>query len=417
MAKNEKKITIKIEGKEWTDALDKAFTKKSKTVKVDGFRKGKVPKNIYLERFGIESLYMDAYEYVVDDAYHKALEENDITPAVQPSVDVTAIDENGVTFEFTFIGKPDVKLGKYKDLKIKKEDIKVSKEEIEDEIKHLREQFAEIRVKEDGKVEDGDTAIINFAGTVDGKALDGGTGENYPLEIGSHTFIPGFEEGVVGMSVGEEKDLHLKFPDDYVEDLKGKEVVFHVTLNEIKSRILPDIDEDFFKDLGYDKVTNETELKSEVEKVISERKEADRDDRFIEEVLKTASENMEVDVPEEIIDDEVHRMMEQFESQLKMQGLTIEQYMNFSGMTHEDFHKNMEPEATKRIKYRYLLEAVAEEEKIEVTEEDAMKDAEEMAENYGITKDELLEAFGGMDVLKYDSKMRKTLDFLKKVNA
>ena len=184
MAKNEKKITIKIEGKEWTDALDKAFTKKSKTVKVDGFRKGKVPKNIYLERFGIESLYMDAYEYVVDDAYHKALEENDITPAVQPSVDVTAIDENGVTFEFTFIGKPDVKLGKYKDLKIKKEDIKVSKEEIEDEIKHLREQFAEIRVKEDGKVEDGDTAIINFAGTVDGKALDGGTGENYPLEIG-----------------------------------------------------------------------------------------------------------------------------------------------------------------------------------------------------------------------------------------
>ena len=195
--------------------------------------------------------------------------------------------------------------------------------------------------------------------------------------------------------------------------LKGKEVVFHVTLNEIKSRILPDIDEDFFKDLGYDKVTNEDELKSEVEKVISERKEADRDDRFIEEVLKTASENMEVEIPAEIIDDEIHRMMEQFESQLKMQNLTLEQYMNFSGMTHEDFHKNMEPEATKRVKYRYLLEAVAEEEKIEVTEEDAMKDAEEMAKNYGKEDDkEFLKNENVRNYIKQGIESEKAIDFL-----
>ena len=416
MAKNKDVVTIEIAGKDWEKALDKAFKKKVKEVKVDGFRKGSVPKNIYIEKFGIESLYMDAANDVVQDAYTKALQDSKVEPVIEPAIDVKEINEEKVVFEITIIGKPEVKLGDYKNLKVKKEDVEVSKEEVDHEIEHLREQFAEIRVKEDGEVEDGDTAVIDFKGTVDGKELEGGSGENFPLEIGSHTFIPGFEEGVLGMKVGEEKDLHLKFPEDYVKDLAGKEVVFHVTLNEIKTRILPDIDEDFFKDLGYDKVTNQDELVIEVEKVIKDRKTQDADDRFLEEVLKNASENMEVDLPEEIIDDEVHRMMHQFESQLKMQGLTLDQYMEFTKMSHEDFHKNMEPEAIKRIKYRYLIEAVAEKEKIEVTDEEAEKDADEMAKNYGISKEELVNAFGGMDVLKYDSKMRKTLNFLKENN-
>ena len=416
MAKNKDVVTIEIAGKDWEKALDKAFKKKVKEVKVDGFRKGSVPKNIYIEKFGIESLYMDAANDVVQDAYTKALQDSKVEPVIEPVIDVKEINEEKVVFEITITGKPEVKLGDYKNLKVKKEDVEVSKEEVDHEIEHLREQFAEIRVKEDGEVEDGDTAVIDFKGTVDGKELEGGSGENFPLEIGSHTFIPGFEEGVLGMKVGEEKDLHLKFPEDYVKDLAGKEVVFHVTLNEIKTRILPDIDEDFFKDLGYDKVTNQDELVIEVEKVIKDRKTQDADDRFLEEVLKNASENMEVDLPEEIIDDEVHRMMHQFESQLKMQGLTLDQYMEFTKMSHEDFHKNMEPEAIKRIKYRYLIEAVAEKEKIEVTDEEAEKDADEMAKNYGISKEELVNAFGGMDVLKYDSKMRKTLNFLKENN-
>lgn len=416
MTKNTDKITIKIEGKEWVDALDKAFKKKAKDVKVDGFRKGAVPKNIYIEKFGLESLYMDAVNLVIDDAYKQAMEKSEVVPVIEPAIDVPAIDKDSVTFEITITGKPEVKLGKYKDLKIKKEENTVTKEEIDHEIEHLREQFAEIRVKEDGAVEEGDTAVINFLGTVDGKELDGGNGENYPLEIGSHTFIPGFEEGVLGMKVTEEKDLTLKFPDDYVKDLAGKEVVFHVTLNEIKTRVLPDIDENFFKDLGYEKVTNQDELVLEVEKILKDRKQTEIDDRFIEEVLKNASDNMEVEIANEIIDDEVHRMMHQFEEQLKMQGLNMDQYMEFSKMTHEDMHKNMEPEATKRIKYRYLIEAVADAEKIEVTDEEVDKDAEEMATNYGITVEELLKAFGSKEVLKYDSKMRKTLEFLKNNN-
>ena len=416
MAKNIEKITIKVEGEEWQKALDKAFKKRVKEVKVDGFRKGSVPKNIYLEKFGIESLYMDAVDNCVNDAYSKALKDSKITPIIEPNVDIPAIDKDSVTFEITITGKPEVKLGNYKDLKVKKEKVKVSKEEVQTEIDHLREQFAEIRVKEDGEVESGDTAVIDFKGFVDGEELEGGSGENFPLEIGSHTFIPGFEEGVLGMKVNEEKELDLQFPDDYVKDLAGKKVTFHVTLKEIKTRVLPDVDEDFFKDLGYDKVTNAEELAKEVENVVKNRKQNEIDDRFIEEVLKTASENMEVELSDAIIDDEVHRMIHQFEDQLKMQNLKMDQYLEFSGMTHEDLHKNMEPEAIKRIKYRYLLEAVAEAEKIEVTEEEAEKDAEEMAQNYGISKEELLEAFGSMEVLKYDAKMRKTLEFLKENN-
>ena len=416
MAKNTEKITIKIEGEEWAKALDKAFKKRVKEVEVDGFRKGNVPKDVYLKKYGMESLFYEAMNLVADKAYTKAFKKAKIEAAAEPLFDVKNISEEAIEFELTIVGKPDVKLGKYKDLKVKKEKVEVSKEEIEEEISHLREQFAEIRVKEDGTVEEGDTAVIDFEGKVDGEVIDGGTGKNFPLEIGSHTFIPGFEEGVVGMKVGEEKDLDLEFPQDYVEHLAGKKAVFHVILHEIKTRVLPDIDEDFFKDLGYDKVTNASELEAEVKKVIEDRKKEEIDDRFLEEVLSKASENMEIEIPEEILEDEVHRMMHQMEEQLKMQGITMEQYMEFAKVSHEDMHKNLEPEATKRIKYRYLLEAVAEAEKIEVTKEEADKDAEEMAKNYGITKEELIKAYGSEEVLMYDSKMRKTLDFLKNNN-
>ncbi len=413
MAKNTEKITIKIEGEEWQKALDKTFKKKQKDVKIDGFRKGAVPKEVYYEKVGIESLYMDSLNDVADNAFRKALKEAKIKPIIEPGIDVTDVNKDCATFEITLVGKPDITLGAYKDLKIKKETAKITDEEVANEIEHLRNEFAEIKVKEDGKVETGDTAVIDFKGFVDGKELDGGSGANYPLEIGSKTFIPGFEDAVLGMKVDETKTIDLKFPDNYTTDLAGKKVKFDVTVKEIKTRILPEIDDDFFEDLGYDKVTNEKELKDEVKKILMERKQQELDDKYIEDILSKASDNMKVELDEEIIHDEIHRLMSQFEEQLKMQGLTLDQYFEFTKMTHDDLHKNMEPEAIKRIKYRFLLEEVAENEKIEVTEEEADKDAEEMAKNYGITKDELMKAFGSKEVLMYDAKMRKTLDFLK----
>ena len=414
--KNVKEITITIEGEDWQKALDKSFKKKNKEVTIDGFRKGTAPKEIYVKNFGLESLFMDAVDFVMDEAYSKALEEAKAMPVVEPKLDIKEINENKVTFMFTIISKPEVTLGEYKKLGLKKEKAKVSKEEINAEVKRIRDQFAEIAPKEDGVVEVGDTAVIDFEGFVDGKSLDGGKGENYPLEIGSHTFIPGFEEGVAGMKIGETKELNLKFPDDYVADLKGKEVKFNVIVREIKQRIIPELNEDFYQDLGYDNIKTEEEFLNEVEKVLLERKNAEIDDEFVEKCLDKASSNMKVEINPEIIDEEVHRMIHQFEDQLKMQGIKLDDYMAITGMTHEKLHEQMEPEATKRIKYRYLLEAIAEAEKIDFTEEEVQAKSKEMAENYGITEEELLKAYGSLDIVKYDMKMHKAIEILKENN-
>lgn len=413
MKKNVHEITIKVEGKDWEKALDKAYKKKNKEVRIDGFRKGAAPKDVFIKKFGVESLFMDAVDASVEGAYKKALEEAKVTPIIEPSLDVKSVSESGVEFVFTIIERPEVKLGDYKDLKIKKEEAKASKKEIEEEIEKLRNQLAEIVVKEDGSVEEKDTAVIDFKGTVDGKELEGGSGENYPLEIGSHTFIPGFEEGLVGMKTGETKTLDLTFPEDYVEDLKGKAVKFEVTVNEIKTRQLPLLNEDFYKDLGFEDMKTKEELENEVKNTIIARKEAEIEDKHIEACLDKASSNMKVDINDEIINEEIHHMIHQFEQRLSSQGLNIEQYYQFSGMTHEKMHEQMKDEATKRVKYRYLIEAVADAEKIEVTEKEAKEKAKEMAENYGITVDELLKAYGSLDIVKYDIKMHKALEIIK----
>lgn len=413
--KNVKEIEITIDGDIWTNALDKTYKKKNKEVKIEGFRKGTAPKNIFLKKFGIESLYMDSVDLVIDEAYKKALNDAEITPVIEPSVDIIKIDEKAVTFKFTIISKPDVTLGEYKNLKIKKEKATVTKEEIAAEIAKLKDQLAEIAPK-DGEIAKGNTAVIDFEGFMDGKPFEGGKGENYPLEIGSNTFIPGFEDGLIGMNVGETKELNLKFPKDYVADLQGKDVTFKVTIREIKERIVPELNEDFYKDLGYDNIKTEAELEAEVEKVLLNRKEVEIEDAFTEEVLSKASSNMKVEINKEIISDEVHRMIHQFEDQLKMQGIKIDDYMNITGMTHEKLHEQMEPEAIKRIKYRYLLDTIAETEKIDFTNEEVDAKAKEMADNYGITVEELLKAYGSNEIVKYDMKMHKALEILKENN-
>jgi len=416
MKKNVHEITIKIEGTEWETCLDKAFKKKNKEVKIDGFRKGAAPKDVYIKKFGIESLYMDAVDGAVDKAYKKVLEENKLVPVIEPNLDVKSINEKAVEFVFTIVTKPEVTLGEYKDLKIKKETAKITKKEIEEEIEHLRSQFAEIVLKEDGTVEVGDTAVIDFKGVVDGKELEGGSGENFPLEIGGHQFIPGFEDGLVGVAAGEEKVLNLKFPEDYVAELAGKEVEFTVKVNEIKTRELPEINEDFFKDLGYEEMKTKEELEAEVKKVLEDRKNAELEDAYIEKCLEKAADNMKVEINDEIISDEIHRMIHSMEEKLAMQGLNIEQYYEFTGMTHEKLHEQMHDEAVKRVKYRYLIEAVADAEKIEFTDKEIKDKAKEMADNYGITVDELIKAYGSLDIVKYDMQMHRALEIIKSGN-
>lgn len=410
-------VVVKIEGKEWTDALDKAFAKKQKTAKVDGFRPGKVPRNIYEKHFGKESLFLDAADLVLQAAYLKAMEESKLIPVVQPSVDLKDLSENGVEFTFKIVTKPEVKVNKYKGLNIQPEKVEVTDEEVNHELGHLLEKYTELVSKENGTVENGDTAIIDFEGFKDGVAFDGGKGENYSLEIGSNTFIPGFEEQLIGMKVGEEKDLNLKFPEDYgAKDLAGAAVVFKVKVNEIKQKKAREPDEDFFEDLAMEGVNSEETLKEEIKNSIKAQKEMDAENNYIDKILEEVSKNVEVDIPEEMVEEEVDRLLGRFEEQMKMQGISLDLYYKFTNTTEKDLRAQLEKEGYANVLYRLMLEEIMNLENIEVTKEDAEKEAEELAKKYQMTKEKFLEQFGGLDMVQYDLEMRKTIELLKEAN-
>lgn len=415
---SKKELTIKIEGTEWTSAIDKAFKEKVKTVTVDGFRKGKCPRDIFEKKFGKESLYIEAAEKLLGTAFDKVMAENkDIIPVTQPRVDIKSIDEAGVEFVFTIITAPEVTVKKYKGLKVKKDKVEVTKEEVEHELSHLLEKYTELVVKEDGMVENGNVAIIDFEGFKDGVAFDGGKGENYSLEIGSHTFIPGFEEQLVGMKSGEEKDINVTFPEDYgATDLAGKEVVFKVKINEVKEKETRELDKDFFEDLGMEGIDTKEKLEEEIKANIQASKDMDAENKYIDELLAKISKNVEVDIPEEMVDDEIHHMIHKFEDQLKMQGLSLEMYYQFTGSNHEALHSQMEKEAYEHILYRLTLEEIMKLEKVEVSDNEVEEEIKSLASKYSMKEEELLKAIGSKDMIKYDLEMRKVVEILKEAN-
>lgn len=413
---NVHEIIIKIEGEEWTKALDTAFKTKQKDAKVDGFRKGKVPRNVYEKHFGKESLFIPAAEEVLQDAYTKAMEDSKLIPVVQPSVDIKDIDDNGVEFMFKIITKPEVKIKKYKGLGIKPEEIKVTKEEIDHEIGHLLEEYTELVTKE-GEVKNGDVAVIDFEGFKDGVAFDGGKGENYSLEIGSNTFIPGFEEQVIGMKTGEEKDISVSFPEDYgVEDLQGKPVIFKVKVNEIKEKVTRELDKEFFEDLAMEGVDSKESLEKSIEESIKAQKEVENENKYIDHILEEVAKNVEVDIPQEMVDEETDRLMGRFEQQMAMQGISLDIYYQFTKSTEEDLRKQMDKEAYQNVLYRLMLEEIMNLEKIEVSDEEASKQADELASKYKMKREEFLKQFGGIEMIQYDLEMHKVIDLLKELN-
>lgn len=415
--KNIHEVIVKIEGEDWTKALDKAFLEKQKTVKVDGFRKGKVPREIFEKKFGKESLFLDAADAVLQKAYIKAMDESKLIPVVKPNVDLKSVDENAVEFVFNIITKPEINIKKYSGLNIQPESIEVTKEEIDHELGHLLEEYTELVVKEDGPVENGDLAIIDFEGFKDDVAFEGGKGENYSLEIGSNTFIPGFEEQVIGMKVSEEKDLNVTFPEDYgVKDLAGAAVVFKVKVNEIKQKQSRDLDEEFFEDLGMDGVNSEESLRKELENTIRSQKEVQVENEYVDKLLEAVSQNVEVDIPEEMVEEEIDRLLERFKEQIMSQGLSLDLYYQITHSDEKALRSEMEKEAYSNILYRLMLEEITTLEKIEVTEEEASKEAEELASKYQMPKDEFLKHFGGIEMIQYDLEMRKAIDKLKELN-
>ena len=412
---NIKEIKIKVEGKKWEEALEKAYKKASSNFQIDGFRKGKAPKSVFLKKYTQERLNFDAADICLDDAYSDMFKKaKDLEIVAQPEITLSSISEKGVEYLFTLTLKPEVKLGKYKGLSVKKDKVSVSKEEIEHEIEHLRSHYTENVVKESGNVENGDIAVIDFEGFKDGVAFAGGKGENYSLEIGSNTFIPGFEDQVIGMKVGEEKDINVTFPKDYhAEDLKGAKVVFKVKVNEIKVKRVPELDADFFEDLGMEGIDSKESLEKQVKENIKVRKDSEAENKYIDELLDAAGKNVNVEIPDVMIQEELNRMVKQYEETLRMQGLSLEQFYQFTNSDESKLRDQMKEEATKRITYRLMLEEIAKVENIEISDADAKKEAKEMASKYQMKEDEFLNAFGGLDMMKYDMKMRKAIEVLK----
>ena len=404
--------TLKLEGKEWKECLHEAYDKKKKDIKIDGFRKGQVPYDIYVKKTGVESLYMDAVDMAVDKLYAKLLSDpKTITPAATPSIDVLDINDKLVEIEFTLVSTPEVKLGKYKGLGIKKEKIEVTEHEIEHELGHLKEQFAELKELDDKtKIKEGMIAVIDFEGFKDGKAFKGGKGTNYNLEIGSHTFIPGFEEALVGLKKGDKKDVNVTFPENYhSEELKGQPVVFKVEIKEVKERVFPEFNKEFFEDLNVGGVSSLDDLKDYIKKNMTAEKEKQQEDEYLFKCLDKVVESSKFEIPVEMTNDEVSRLVREFSEKLQYQGMSLDNYLKFTNSNIEDFKKTLEPEANKRIGYRLMMDAIVEKEKLEVTDKELEDGLNESAKQYGMSREDFEKEIGNKDLFKYDLLMRKAM--------
>ena len=413
-AKNIHEIKVEITGKDWEKKLDETFKKIIKKVKIDGFRPGKAPRNIYEQKYGKQSIVVEAVDSCMNEAYVKALKEFKGEPIMQPTVGIEKADETGVTYVFTFTTKPEIKINKYTNLGVKKDSVKVTKKDVDAEIEKMRKEYADLTVK-DGKAENGDTVIIDFEGFDGDKAFEGGKAENYALELGSNSFIPGFEEALIGVKKGDKKDVNVTFPKDYhAEELKGKPVVFKVLVHEVKTKVYPELDEDFFLDLGLEDVKTKEDLEKKVKETMTEQREYEAENKYVDELFEALLKETSVEVPHELIHEELDRMVDQYAERLKMQGITLEQFYKFTNSSEEALKAQMHEEAEKRVKLRFAIDEIIELEKIDATDEEANRDAEEKAKKHGMDKDEYIKAFGGLEMLKYDIKVQKVLDILKK---
>ena len=410
---NEGVLTVEVDADTFNKALDDAFKKVVKQVSIPGFRKGKVPRALFEKRFGVEALYQDALDILLPVEYPKAVEEAGIEPVDRPEIDVEKI-EKGESLIFTakVTVKPEVKLGEYKGLGIEKDDTAVTDEDVQNELKSLQERQAELVVKEGGKVEEGDTVVLDFEGFVDGEAFEGGKAENYSLEVGSGSFIPGFEDQLVGLEADAEKDVEVTFPEEYhAEDLAGKPAVFKVKIHEIKAKELPELDDEFAKDVD-EEVETLAELTEKTKKRLEEAKENEADAKLREELVTKAAENAEIDIPQAMIDTELDRMMKEFEQHLQMQGMNLELYFQFSGQDETALKEQMKEDAEKRVKSNLTLEAIAKAEDLQVTDEEVEEELSKMAEAYNMPVENIKQAIGSTEGMKEDLKVRKAIDFL-----
>lgn len=410
---NDGVLTFSVDQTLIEKGLKQAFDKVKKNLNVPGFRKGKVSRQVFNRMYGEEALYEDALNAVLPEVYEAAVKEAGIDPVSQPKIDVESMNKGEdwvVTAEVTV--KPEVKLGEYKNLTVEKQDRKVTDEDVDARIQRELEAQAELVIKEDEAAVEGDTVVIDFEGFKDGEAFEGGKGENYSLELGSNSFIPGFEEQLVGKKAGEDVEVKVTFPEDYqAEDLAGKEAVFQVKVHEVKAKELPTLDDEFAKDVD-DSVESLDELKEKYRKELTESKEAAATEAKDEAAIRQAVDNAEiVDLPHVMVHDEVHRSMDEFLNNMQRQGIAPDMYYQLTGTTEADLHKQFEAEAEVRTKTNLVIEAIAKAEDIEVSQEDMDKEINELAEQYNMPIDQVKKVLTE-DMLKHDIRMKRAVEVI-----
>ncbi len=413
LEKNMTKLTVEVPAEELEKAIQAAYQKQKSQISLPGFRKGKVPRSMIEKLYGVEIFFEDAANALINQEYPKAAEESGLDIVSRPTVDVTQI-EKGKPFIFTaeFAVKPEVTLGKYKGVQVTKIDTSVSAEEVEQELNRERENNARTITVEDRPVADGDTAVIDYEGFVDGKPFEGGKAENHSLVIGSHSFIDTFEEQLVGKNTGDELEVHVTFPEEYhAAELAGKPAVFQVKINEIKAKELPELDDEFAQDVSeFDTLE---EYKDSLKKRLVDRKEASAKREKEEEAINKIIDKSKMEIPEAMLETQIDTMMNQFANQIAQQGLSLEQYMQFSGMTMANMQEQMKPDALKRIQTSLVLEQIAKEENIQISEEEVEAEFARMAEMYGMEAEQIKTIMGGeVEGMKKDLAVQKAVDLI-----
>lgn len=409
-------LTVEVEEKAWKKAQDKTLENAIKNVEIQGFRKGQAPKELARKQVNEQMIMMDAVNAIANEAFVAGMVEQKIEPVATPELDIEAMTEDALTLKFIVTVKPEVELGEYKGLDIKRKRITVSAKDIEAELVKLQEEQAELQLKE-GAVENGDTVVMDFEGFKDGVAFEGGKGENYTLEIGSNSFIPGFEEAMIGMVSEDEKDLDITFPEEYhVEDLAGQPVVFKVKLHEVKTKVLPELKDEFVELLDDEEITSLDALKDSIKKNLKAQREQAEEDRVNEELVETISNNAKINIPAAMIEEELNQMFNEFNQRLAQQGMNFDLYSQILGQSEEDVKEQMREDAEKRVRTRLTLEKIAEVEGLKVEDEEIEKEFTTISEAYGMELDQVKNLVSP-DAIGYDILLRKAMELVQETLA
>ena len=406
-------LTFEIDVDTINKGIDEAFVETRKKITVPGFRKGRVPRQIFNQMYGEESLYQDALNKVLPDAYNEAVKETNIQPVDQPKIDIKSMEKGQpwvLTAEVDVM--PEVKLGEYKGMEVPAQDTTVTDADVDDALETKRQQQAELVLKEDKPAEKGDTVVIDYKGSVDGEEFDGGSAENYSLELGSGSFIPGFEDQLIGHNADEDVDVNVTFPEDYhAKNLAGKDALFKVKIHEIKEKQLPELDDDFAKDVDED-VDTLAELKEKTKKQLQEEKDNQAKAAIEDAAINKAVANAEIqDIPQAMLDEDTNRQMQQYLAGMQQQGISPQMYFQITGTKEEDLKKQFANDAAQRVKTNLVLEAIVDDANLDATDEEIAKEISDLAKQYGMEEDAVKKALS-KDMLMHDIKIRKAVDLV-----